>query len=341
MLTFLSSLFSTTDNRPAGVDDALIDAAIERVVDGTDRRLKGMGGYRRQLRPAVEAAVVHVIRLVDGLPAPVEVSRRTFGSDPRLHAFFASYNHMQEKVHSSRTVDAYLKQSFRADAAAVYGVLSLQREEARRLGTVLQGDSIQREVEQVVVNFLNHNYLGPSYSIDETLLNVKKRAFDFMINIAMERIIAERSKRTELEVQMQLLKRKLGAMKGGNWGLEEMLRPEMSGTHDLVALSTEIDAVDAELASLGASHKVLDRNMQIIRDTLSQPQEIMAVRNISMTLDSMNIRADAASGTRVYPLELQEIYSGIGASRIVLPGWLPTSEIPERPDFITEARRYL
>ena len=95
MLHFLSSLFAPSAERPAGVDDELIRAATDRVIEGTDKRLQGLGSYRRQLRDAVEKAVVHVIGLIDTLPEPVEISRRTFGSDPRLHAFFASFDHMQ------------------------------------------------------------------------------------------------------------------------------------------------------------------------------------------------------------------------------------------------------
>ena len=54
MLHFLSSLFSTGPGQGAGPDKALIERAIERVVDGTDPRVRGLGNYRKRLRPAVE-----------------------------------------------------------------------------------------------------------------------------------------------------------------------------------------------------------------------------------------------------------------------------------------------
>lgn len=341
MFNFLSSLFSPSAERPPGVDDELIKIAIDRVIEGTDKRLLGLGSYRRQLQEPVEKAVVHVINLIDALPEPVEISRLTFGSDPRLHAFFASFDHMQEKVGAAKTVEAYLKQAPIGDNSRIYGLLSMQWAEKSRLGTVLHGDHIQREVQQVSVNFLNHNFIGPSVSYEEAVLNMKKRAFDFMIEITLERIIAVRTRHAELEQQQLLLKHKLKAMRAGNWGLEGMLRPEMSDVKDFNSLEAEIGSVEVELEKLGASHEVLDRNLQIIKDTLGSPEELLAMRTIRLELDSMNIKADTSASAKVHELELTEVYSGIGVTRILLPGWLPVNELPAGREPIANAMRYL
>jgi len=341
MFHFLSSLFSPSAEKPSGIGDELIEAAIDRVIEGTDKRLQALGSYRRQLREPVGKAVVHVFNFIDALPEPVEISRHTFSSDPRLRAFFASFNHMQEKVGAAKTMEAYLEQVPIGEQSRIYGVLSMQWVEKNRLGTVLQDDRIQREVQQVSVNFLNHNFLGPSISLEEAILNVKKRAFDFMIEITLERIIAARSRYAELEQQQLLLKRKLKAMKAGNWGFEEMLRPEMSGAKDLNSLQAEIESVENELDKMGASHEVLDRNLQIIRNTLGSPEELLAMRTIQLELDSMNIKADTSTSAKVHKLELIEAYSGIGAKRILLPGWFPVDELPTGRESITNAMRYL
>jgi hypothetical protein len=341
MFHFMNLLFSPSVERPSGIGDELVEAAIDRVIEGTDKRLQALGSYRRQLREPVETALVHVFNFIDALPQPVEISRDTFGSDPRLRAFFSSYNHMQEKIGATRTMEDYLEHVATGEQSRIYGVLSMQCVEKNRLGTVLQDDRIQREVQQVSVNFLNHNFLGPSISLEEAMLNVKKRAFDFMIEITLERIIAARSRYAELEQQQQLLKRKLIAMKAGNWGFEEMLRPEMSGIKDLNALQAEVEAVENELGKMGASHETLDRNLQIINSTLGSPEELLAMRNIQLELDSMNIRADTSTSAKVHKLELIEAYSGIGFTRILLPGWFPVDELPAGRETITNAMRYL
>ena len=341
MFRFLSSLFAPSTPGLPGVDNKLIEAAIERVLEGTDKRLMGLGNARRQLREPVATALTHVLQLIEALPEPVEISRRTYGIDPRLHAFFASFDHMQEKVGAAKTVETYLNQAPAGDQGRVYGVLSLQCQEVSRLGTVLQDDRIQREVQQTVVNFLNHNFLGPSFSRDQALLNVKQRAFDFMIEITLERVIAARTRRAELEKQQLLLQRKLKAMKAGNWGFEEMLRPEMSGTRDFGALAAEIAAVESELEQTGTSHQVLARNLQIIKDSLNSPDELLALRTIQLELDSMNIKADTSTSAKVHQLELTEAYSCIGAARILLPGWFTVDELPANRKSIADALRYL
>lgn len=341
MFHFLSTLFPSSAKQTRVESDDLIEAAIDRVIEGTDRRLQAVGGYRRQLRPPVEKAVRHVIELVDALAEPVEISRNTFSSDPRLRAFFASYKHMQEKVGLAKTMEACLKLASLDDNKKIYGLLSMQREEKKRLGTVLQDNHIQREVQQVVVNFTNHNFLGPSFSLDETILNVKKRAFDFMIEVSLERIIAERTRYAQLEQQRHLLKRKLKAMRTGNWGLEEMLRPETSGIKDFNALEAEIESVENELSMMSPRHEILDRNLQIIADTLGRPEDLLALRSIQLELDSMNIKADASTSAKTNELALTEVYSGIGAARILLSCWYPVDELPDDRKSIADAMRYL
>lgn len=341
MLQFLSSLFAISDEHPSTADDELISAATDRLVDATDSRLRGYGNYRKQLRNSVETAVVYIINMVDALPSPVEISRSTFSSDPRLHAFFASFTHLQEKVGGARSVSDYIKQAHEDESNRIYGLLIMEWEEINRLGTVLQGDMIQREVLQASVNFFNHRYLGPSMSWEETATNIKKRIFDHMVEIALEKIITERSMRAELKQQQMLLKRKLAMMKAGNWGLEEMLSPVEHSPSDLTSLNAEIESIESELLKLGASHELLERNMQIIKDTMSNPERQMARRNINMKLDYMNFKVDQSSSEKVNSLDLIEFFSAKDETRIVLPGWFPVKELPPKSDFITEARRHL
>ena len=120
-----------------------------------------------------------------------------------------------------------------------------------------------------------------------------------------------------------------------------LVRPEASGAKDLDSLEAEIASVDNELEKLGASHAVLDRNLQIISDTLDCPQELLAIRSVRLELDSMNIRADTSTSAKVHELELSEAYSGIGATRILLPGWFPVDELPPGRESIADAMRYL
>jgi hypothetical protein len=333
VLRFLSSLFASSVKLPSGVDEELINAATDRVIDGTDIRLRGFGNYRKQLRASVEIAVAHVISMIDALPEPVEISRRSYSTDTRLQAFFTSTSDLQEKVGGARGVADCCKQADDESSGRIYGVLTMDWGETSRLGTVLQGDTIQREVLQLSVNFFKHQYLEPSVSQEESRKNLKSRVFDYIVERALGKIINERSKRAELEVQRTLLNRKLAAMKAGNWGLEQMLSQDEKLHTDLHSLNAEIESVESELISLGASHEVLQRNMQIIKETLSNAEVILGLHNISITLDNMNIKVTDSSLARVNTLDLIELYDDKGEKRILLPGWYPANELPVRNRF--------
>jgi len=217
----------------------------------------------------------------------------------------------------------------------------MEWEEKKVLGMELSGDTLQRDVQQVVVNFFQHRYLGPSGSDAETRRQVKIRIFDYMVEQVLERIVATRSKRTDLEQQQRLLKRKLDAMKAGNWGLEPMLAETETEHPDYKTLESEIDTVEAQLLKLRGGQANLEAVYEAISETLGKPGVWIARREIHLNLDSMLLKVDASSSRRSSQLELIEFFSCGGERRIVLPGRFPRQELPEQPDFLEQAQRYL
>ena len=342
MLRFLSSLFAGSQPHGKGPDEALIKAAIERVIDGTDRRLRGLGNYHKRLRAAVEIAVVHITALGDSLPEATEISRRTYGTDPRLRAFFASAEDLQTKVGGSKAVVDLLKAHSGEPPDEIFGLLSMEWEQRNVLGMDLRGDIVQRDVPQVVVNFFHHRYLAPAATESENRWQTKVRGFDFLIQQALEAIAATRSKRTELEQQRALLQRKLDAMKRGNWGLEGMLAEAEHETPDLASLEEEIEAVEGDLGKLGAKPEELEQSIQQIIEIFGNASQWLDLRRTRLSLNDMSvITADASTGSDGQ-LELDELFSSAaGGSRILLPGRFPRTDLPAQPDFFKEAQRYL
>lgn len=75
----------------AGVyPESLVNAAIERAVDGTDPWIRSVTGYEKKLRPAVVQAIDHVTVLVDGMAPSIVVEPASFCSVPLLHTLFIS-----------------------------------------------------------------------------------------------------------------------------------------------------------------------------------------------------------------------------------------------------------
>lgn len=341
MLSFLSSLFTGASRSDDDPDESLVEAAIERVVDATDPRLRAFPNYRKRLYPGAQKSVVHVLGLINGLPEPVEISRRSFSSDPRLRAFFASPTRMQEAIGSAPTLVEFLENHKGPYPEFIFGLLAPHMKERQTLGMELKGDQVRRDVLQDVVDFSDHRFLGASASADDARNELKKRAFDFLAELALKRMLSVKEKRTELESQKRLLQRKLDAMQKGNWGLEPMLSNDGDEHPDYRSLGQQVEAVEAELMTLPCSQASLDNRFDCINAILGEPAKWLSIRRVDLHLDAMSVKLKDTDGATSKPLELNEFYSSSGDSRVALFGYFPRTELPPKKDFFKEASRYL
>ncbi len=341
MLQFISSLFSAEEERGGGLDKSIIDAAIERAVDGTDRRLRGFGDYKKRLRASVEVAAAHVVDFVDSLPEPVEISPRAFSSDARLRAFFASADRMREVFGHFTAVEDYLqnKQGLKPDR--VYGLLMMSWQEKKVLGMELQNEIVKRDVLQVTFNFFNHIFIGPTDNEEETRWELKTRAFDFIVEQALEQIVKAQGKPGQLKQQKRLLEQKLEKMKAGNWGLSTMQSGSDNPNPDLSSLEKEIDTIELSLQALSADQGSIEGSFDYINETLGNPEACLAKRDLNICLDEMLVKRDPNAGGRVNQLDLLEFHASNGERRVALNGWIATSDLPRKKDFLEQASRYL
>ena len=342
MLHFLSSLFSSSDQIAGQPGQALVDAAIERAIDGTDRRLRGLGHYRKSLRPAVEVAVRHIVGIVENLPEPIEISRRAYQSDARLRAIFVSPRHMEEVIGGFPTVQDYLKMHQGPVPKLIYGCLSMEYCEKKGLGMQLQGETLQREVAQVTVSFSDHRYVGPSDSDALARRELERRGFDFLIEKALQGMAASQVKRVELEQQLRILGRKLEKMQAGSWGLEQMLSSGEQPAHpDVARLENEVQQLDSELMALGARPDELEQRLDGLVQLFGEAPEWLTVQPIEMRLDSMLVKQTDESLAGATDMEFVRVEARSGEQRIILPGYFPGAELPEKTDFMKQAERYL
>ncbi|MBT8429791.1 MAG: hypothetical protein KJN79_07745 [Gammaproteobacteria bacterium] len=341
MLSFLSSLFSSVDRPSEGPDRSLIEAAIERVVDATDPRLRMFSNYQKRLYPGVQRSVAHVQGLIDSLPEPVEISRRAFGSDPRLRAFFASPARMQEAIGSAPTLVDFLASRKGPYPDHIFGLLASQMKERQALGMQLNGDQVRRDVLQEVVSFSDHRFFGAAGSEEESRGEMKKAAFDYLAELALKRILGMEEKRSELEQQRRLLQRKLDAMRKGNWGMEPVLSNAGDEHPDHRSLGERIEAVEDELMALPCSQASLEQRFECINAILEQPEDGVSLRPIQLRIDAMSVKVQDSADESYEPLQLIEMLSSSGERRIMLFGYFPRDELPPERDFFKEAGRYL
>ncbi len=341
MLSFLSSIFSAQEQSSDAPDESLVEAAIERVVDATDPRLRAFPNYRKRLYPGAQCSVAYVQGLIDGLPEPVEISRRSFNTDPRLRAFFASPDRMQQVLGSAPSLVEFLANRKGPYPEYIFGLLAPEMTERKSLGMELEGDHVRRDVLQQVVDFSDHRFFGAAGSEEEARTEMKKRAFDYLSVLALRRIVDVEEKRSELERQKGLLQRKLDAMRGGNWGLETMTPQEGADHPDYRSLGEQISAVEGELMTLPCNEASLENRFDCINAILEKPEEWLSLSPLDLHIDVMSLKVnDPADGTS-QPLELTKFRALNGGTRVALFGYFPRAELPPEKDFFKEAERFL
>lgn len=341
VLRLLQSLFSATPDPAGKFDPALIRAAIERVVDGTDPRLRMVRHYRKKLWTAVERSIEYVTELVDALPPPVEIRSHSFMTDPRLRALFTSTRHLQEILSFGNELHHY-RQRIGGLPTDLYAMLRTERIEKTVLGITLEGNMIRRDVPQITVNFHNHHVAFPAGSETKTRREVKKRAFDYLIETALDRLVAVRTQKQQLEQQQrQLLQRKIKLLRGANTALEPLLDPHTADLSTPASIDKRLREIEVELGRIRADSATLDDHLAKVVVTLREPEKHLRLDRVSMTLDHMNIKADKNSSRNTSMLTFDDVLLGKGRRITAMFIRFPSDEILPRPDFFDEANRLL
>ncbi len=152
--------------------------AVERAVDRVDPLLRLVPSYQKQLAPAVQRALAHGDALVAALPGPVDVRAQAFGSDPLIHAFFATPGNITETLGRSQEVRDFLAAPSHQLAESFYGLLGARRREKNVMGMAMCGDMVQADAPQKLLYFADHTLRAISADLDETRRQLKLAGLD-------------------------------------------------------------------------------------------------------------------------------------------------------------------
>jgi hypothetical protein len=317
--------------------ETLIDQAIERAVDGTDPRIRVLRGYQKRLRAPVIHAIDEVVSLGDAIPDPLTAGVEGYRNDFRLAALFASADEMLRIFGHDKALSQYLSSRDGRGAGQVSTLLLARLEQKNVLGMDLVGDQVRRDVAQVSVSFSGHHLLEPRASDEELKRYLKRRAFDHLLALALDQITQVRMDRADLARQRELLQRQLRTMKRGALTFDE--GPE-AGSSDESSLQAELDDVSGQLQALGADEDVLKTHLEIVAERLEQAERQLWLDEISLHLGPLNIQCDPDNPSARL-IVLKELRNARGARAVALPVRIAPRDLPPRPDFLTEAQRYL
>lgn len=339
---FLQSIFSAASGPSGKNDDATIRAAIERVVDGTDPRLRAVRRYQHKLRGAVECAIDHAVTLIDQLPPAIDASHRSFIASPQLRAAFASPDRLRETLSFSKHTRNYQQQSAGPLPAELYAVLGMERVEKTVLGVELHGDLVRRDVPQTTVSFCNQRLACLTDSEQATRRELIQRAFDSLIEVALDNLTTIRAHRRQLEQRhRELLQQKASALRSARLGLDSLLESTGPNLADAGNIERQLWDLEAELGKVRAGSATLDHLLARIIVTLSKPDKHLRLEPVALTLDHMNIKVSPGSSRPGNALSFNEALLGKDRRLTVLLVRFPSSELLAPPDFFQEAQRLL
>ncbi|HHH45197.1 MAG TPA: hypothetical protein ENK49_13760 [Gammaproteobacteria bacterium] len=312
------------DKAAARARKRALDEAIEHVVEEINPKLRALGGYRKKLRPCVKHTLDYCNTLVTDLPASVEVSSRSWGQEPAVRAFFSNAGEVQQVFSQSQELRDFFDRHLQAEYCHV--LLSMERRERSVLGMEMHGDMIKRDVRQTTVNFTDHRVVTPSVDEQELKEKLRQRAFESLIAFTLERISDLVAARHLAQEQQQLLnmRRKIAQLKGNS--LEPLLRaPDSMEEHA---------SVQAGQAAEGGLLSTLDDYIDRIADVLCKPENWLRVYPVSLRLNEMNVKTDAASDTSGHTLQLTEAALGEQLKRTLFIARFPRGELLPKQDFL-------
>lgn len=318
MLRIFHSLFGA-DAENERYPEEMVHAAIERAVDGTNPWLRGLTGYRRKLRPAILHAIDHVVAMANGMQAPLELSRESYGREPQLRLFFISSEQMEQVLRADRELAAFRAVAGNANRPA-WAQLVMKCEQQRAFGVDLLGETLVRDVPQVTVSMSGHRLLDPTADLAETRNHLMKRAFEHLLELALARIAAVEDVREDLVQQRTLLQAKHEMLERSGWGFSDL---DKSSSQD-AELHRQLDAIEKQLLEVGGDDAYIERDLEILIDVLSNAEHQLWVDSLTLIVDRMGIRRNKVSADAP-ELVLRELHNAAGLQLIARMVMVPAA----------------
>jgi len=155
--------------------------AIESLVEGTDSRLRVISSYHKMLRNSTRELLDHIQSLVSAMPAPLEINRTKFVSNPQISKLFANYEAVQHLFAQSQDIKDFFNSEQYKDCDEVYALLFMNMREKNILGADIENDIIVRDVQQTHINFYGHQLVSARSNEEDARLAMKQTLFESVI----------------------------------------------------------------------------------------------------------------------------------------------------------------
>ncbi len=306
-------------------------STLESVIDATDSRIRLVSGYRKKLLDAMRTSLEFTEELVGRIPAPIEVGRSTFVSDPYVNAFFASVTDLQTIFSQSSEVREFMEACGETETPHCYALLCMHKEEKIVMGMELSGDVLRKDVRQIAVNFTDHRIYSPAPSEEATREGLKQCLFGGLVTNALERIVQHKLTAHRLQNERRVLHGRLRHFEqkmktvGNDGELAALTARDIEETRQRLG-GIETALMDARPASPLES-------LQLVHAVFSEPEAFVRMTKRVLTLDKMGICISDNSAQACNRIDLTEVEIGDAAPRVVTLAKFPRGELLPLSDF--------
>jgi len=326
-------------------DDAaerqLIADMVELVVETVEPRVRLHARYREKLGGCIGHSIEYLRSIGRAPMEPVLLARTAWSEDPRLNAFFARADDVPACLGGSRELRAFFEDPAHGDVQEAYALLGMKKQERTVLAPQLQDGMLRQEVAQETVSFSEHRLFAPAATLADTRLEIGRRIFRRLAQVALSRIVALDMKASELEQHKAYLAARLRLLRLSRDGMEGAVKDPATVGEQIRALERELqEAVEGYIeAKTGLA--TLDGYIKHIDDVFSRPEQHLTVTHTPLRLSRMGIRVDDSSTGPVNELTLTEMSIGENLRVAIAIARCPRSEVPPKEDLIAKAARYL
>ncbi|MGB5538057.1 MAG: hypothetical protein WBN08_19410 [Thiogranum sp.] len=309
---------------------------VERVVEGTDSRIRLVNSYEKRLQEAVSRSLEYTDDLIDQIPEAIEVSAKSFVSDAHVNAFFVNVSDLQTVFSHSSEVRQFMEDFSNVDTPQCCALLCMRKSEKTVMGVELAGELLKRDVRQTAVSFSDHRIYSPTPSEAETRQGLKQCLFGGLVTNALEHIVQLRLASLRLKKERQILQARLRRYQQNKGAAEQNAQSATEVVNEIEEIRQKLSMVEEQLKT---THPVTPQeSLEQVNAVFSRPDKFVRFNECSLRLNKMGIKIDADSPQACNEIRLAEVEIGDELPRVVTLAIFPRDELLPRKEFLAQNR---
>lgn len=294
----LDRLFGRASPAPK---DRLLAAALLRTVELVEPKLALARDWQARLAPGVTAAIDCARDVARQLTAPHALSPATWADDPLLRAAFPTAAQVDTVLAGARDLQRWFRT--RPEAHEAVALLGVSVSQTRQLGAELVDGRVVQDVAIHRVTFSGHALRVVAADAEALQQATGARVFNDLMLAATRRLADTATRGKELKVVRAMLQARLRMLAAGERGLidesadsgvdlggdgEGSTDPAAAAAAERASIERQLADLDRSLGDLGTGPDALDRQLDLVRDTLLHAREVLSVAPRRLRVDAMN-----------------------------------------------------